>query len=63
MTCNSCFENGMEKLYNCKTCKFGYEKFENNCVKCDKNNNFQYYNSNLNNNECLYNNNNNCPND
>ncbi len=36
MTCNSCFENGNN--YNCKTYKFGYEKFENNCVKCDKNN-------------------------
>ena len=60
-TCNTCFENGNGIEHKCKTCKFGYEKYDNNCIKCDMNRKYWYYDSNLNNNECLYNNN--CPND
>ena len=59
-TCNTCFENGNGIEHKCKTCKFGYEKYDNNCIKCDMNRKYWYYDSNLNNNECLYNNN--CPN-
>ena len=46
-TCNTCFENGNGIEHKCKTCKFGYEKYDNNCIKCDMNRKYWYYDSNL----------------
>ena len=60
-TCNTCTQKGNGIDHKCKSCKFGYEKYKNNCIKCDMNRHFWYYDSNKNNNECFYNDN--CPND
>ena len=59
-TCNFCNENGDNINHKCINCKYGYEKYGNNCIICDMNKKYWYYDPNLNYNECLYNNNE-CP--
>ena len=60
-TCNTCSEIGNSIEHKCESCKFGYVEYESNCIICDKNKKFWYYDPNINNNECLYEDNN-CPN-
>ena len=40
--------------HNCKTCLYGYEKVDKNCLKCDLTRPFYYYNGEKNNDSCLY---------
>ena len=58
--CNSCNEIGNNIENKCESCKYGYEKFNSNCIICDKNKKYFYYDPLENNNECLYGNNK-CP--
>ncbi len=60
-TCNTCSEIGNGIEHKCQSCKFGYVEYESNCIICDKNKKFWYYDPLINNNECLYEDNN-CPN-
>ena len=59
-TCNFCNENGDNINHKCINCKYGYEKYGNNCIICDMNKKYWYYDPNLNFKECLYESNN-CP--
>ena len=61
-TCNFCNEIGDGINHKCINCKYGYVLYDNNCIICDMNKKYWYYDPNLNYNECLYESNN-CPND
>ena len=58
--CNSCYEMGNNIDNKCESCKYGYEKFNSNCIICDKRKKYFYYDPSVNINECLYGNNK-CP--
>ena len=62
--CNTCTEIGDDNNNKCDSCiyKYDYLSKDKNCVICDRNKRFFYYDANINKNECLYNTENNkCP--
>ena len=53
-TCNTCSEIGNNIEHKCESCKFGYVLHGSNCIICDKNKKYWYYDPIINFNECLY---------